>query len=334
MMYVGLDVHKKVCYGTVMDESGEVVRQGKFTNDYEALYDFMDGLEEAMVVMESGYCWQPLYEALEEAGHNVKLAHPKEVKALAKKKTDKIDSETLAHLLRTDLLPESYVPPREIRELRDRVRRRAFLVGMRTKVRNRVHAELVKRRIRLGLDPWTRKGRLLLKALDLEGVDQVLPILDVLDGQIAKMSRELKMMCRDNPKAELLTTIPGVGYYVALLLVAEIGDVSRFHDSESLCSYAGLVPVVWSSAGSTHHGGITREGSKWIRWALTQAVHVHIRYESNLTRFYRRLARKKPSQVAVMATARKMLKVIYWMLRNNESFHPGPSVVDPVHRVN
>lgn len=333
MMYVGLDVHKNVCYGTVMDESGEVVRQGKFTNDYEALYDFMDGLEEAMVVMESGYCWQPLYEALEEAGHNVKLAHPKEVKALAKKKTDKIDSETLAHLLRTDLLPESYVPPREIRELRDRVRRRAFLVGMRTKVRNRVRAELVKRRIRPGVDPWTRKGRLLLKALDLEGVDQVLPILDVLDGQIAKMSRELKMMCRESPKAELLTTIPGVGYYVALLLVAEIGDVSRFPDSESLCSYAGLVPVVWSSAGSTHHGGISREGSRWIRWALTQAVHVHIRYESNLTRFYRRLARKKPSQVAVMATARKMLKVIYWMLRNNEPYHPGPGVVDPVHRV-
>jgi len=158
VMYVGLDVHKKMCYGTVMDEGGRVVRQGKFGNDFEALYGFMDGLEGASVVMESGYCWQPLYEALEESGHNVKLAHPKEVKALAKKKTDKVDSETLAHLLRTGLLPESYVPPPEIRELRDRVRRRAFLVGMRTKVRNRIRAELVKRRIRLGISPWTRKG--------------------------------------------------------------------------------------------------------------------------------------------------------------------------------
>ena len=331
-MYVGLDVHKKVCYGTVMDENGEIVRQGKFSNDFEALYSFMDGLEGASVVMESGYCWQPLYEALEESGHIVKLAHPKEVKALAKKKTDKIDSETLAHLLRTDLLPESYVPPRDVRELRDRVRRRAFLVGMRTKVRNRIHAELVKRRIRLGVDPWTRKGRMLLKGLELESLEEVQPVLDVLDRQIALMSKDLRKMCRENPNAELLTTIPGVGYYVALLLVAEIGDVNRFPDSESLCSYAGLVPVVWSSGGSTHHGGLTREGSKWIRWALTQAVHVHIRYDTNLSRFYKRLAAKKPSQVAVMAAARKMLKVIYWMLRNNEPYHPGPSVVDPVHR--
>lgn len=75
----------------------------------------------------------------------------------------------------------------------------------------------------------------------------------------------------------------------------------------------------------SHHGGITREGSKWIRWALTQAVHVHLKYDTNLTRFYRRLAAKKPSQVAVMATARKMLKIVYWMLRNNEPYHPGPS---------
>ena len=330
MMYVGLDVHKKMCYGTVMDEKGNIIKQAKFSNDHAELALFMKGLKQTKVVMEAGYCWQPLYDALEEAGHDVRLAHSKEVKALAKKKTDKIDSETLAHLLRTDLLPESYVPPRDIRELRDRDRRRAFLVGMRTKIKNRIHAELVKRRIKLGVDQRTKKGRMMLESLGLEGVDQVLPILYALDRQIAVMSRDLRRMCGENPQAMLLTSIPGVGYYVALLLIAEIGDIGRFPDSESLCSYAGLVPVVWSSGGSTHHGGITREGSKWMRWALTQAVHVHLRYETNLSRFYRRLTRKKPKQVAVMATARKMLKVVYWMLRNNEPYHPGPSVVNPV----
>jgi len=332
LMYVGLDVHKKLCFGTVLDEKGSVVKQAKFGNDFEALGRFMKDLEEAVVVMEAGYCWQPLYESLEEMGHVVKLAHPKEVKALSKKKTDKVDSEILAHLLRTGLLPESYVPPREIRELRDRVRRRAFLVRMRTKVKNRIRAELAKRRIQLGGDPWTRKGRLLLQGLELEAVDQVLPVLDALDRQIMVMSRDLRRMCGENPQARLLTTIPGVGYYLALLIVSEIGDVGRFADSESLCSYAGLVPVVWRSGGTTHHGGITKEGSGWLRWALTQAVYAHLRHETNLTRFYRRLAAKKPSQVAVMATARKMLKVIYWMLRNGEPFHPGPGVVDPVRR--
>ncbi|MFH1447418.1 MAG: transposase [Candidatus Micrarchaeota archaeon] len=116
------------------------------------------------------------------------------------------------------------------------------------------------------------------------------------------------------------------------MLVSEIGDVRRFPDSEKLCSYAGLVPTVRRSGGSTHHGCITREGSKWFRWALTQAVHIHVRQETNLARFYHRLAKEKPKQVAVMATARKMLKTVYWMLRNNEPYHPGPGVVDPVRR--
>jgi transposase len=331
-MYVGLDVHKRVCYGTVMDEKGQIVKRGKFSNDPQGLEEFMEGIDEALVAVEAGYCWQPLYDRLEETGHDVMLAHPLKVKAIAqaKAKTDKIDSETLAHLLRADLLPESYVPPRDIRELRDRVRRRAFLVGMRTMVKNRLHSELAKRGIRLGVPLFTRNGRELLRGLGLEAVDQVLPVLDALDRQIALISGSLKRMCGEDPQASLLTTIPGVGYYIALLLVSEIGDVRRFPDSEKLCSYAGLVPTVKRSGGSTRHGGITKEGSKWLRWALTQAVHVHIRSETNLTRFYRRLAGTKPGQVAVMATARKMLKVIYWMLRNDEPFHPGPGVVDPV----
>jgi transposase len=332
MMYVGLDVHKKMCYGTVMDEKGNIVKQAKFSNDHAELALFMKGLKQTKVVMEAGYCWQPLYDALEEAGHDVRLAHPKEAKALTKKKTDKVDSETLAHLLRTDLLPECYVPPPEIRLIRDRVRRRAFLVRMCTKVKNRIRAELAKRRITLGEDPWTRKGRMLLGSLGLEGVDELLPVLKALDRQIAGMSRDLRRMCGENPEAWLLTSIPGVGYYTALLIVSEIGDVNRFPDSESLCSYAGLVPVVRSSGGSTHHGGLTKEGSSWLRWGLTQAVNAHLRHETNLSRFYRRLSRRKLRQVAVMATARKLLKVVYWMLRNKEPYHPGPGVVDPVRR--
>jgi len=120
----------------------------------------------------------------------------------------------------------------------------------------------------------------------------------------------------------LLNTIPGVGYFNALLLVAEIGDVNRFPDSEKLCSYAGLVLSVRRSGNKTVYGSITKEGSKWIRWALTQAVHVHVRYDSRLSKFYNRLAVKKGKQVAAVATARKMLKAVYWMLKRKEPFHP------------
>ena len=141
--------------------------------------------------------------------------------------------------------------------------------------------------MRLGAPPFTREGRALLQGLGIEAVDRFLLLLDALNGRIAQISASLKRMCGEDPRARLLTTISGVGYYIALLLVAEIGDVNRFPDSESLCSYAGLVPSVWQRSGSTWHGGISREGSGWMRWILTQAVHAHLRHETNLTWFYR-----------------------------------------------
>ena len=110
-----------------------------------------------------------------------------------------------------------------------------------------------------------------------------------------------------------------IGYYIALLLVSKIGDVRRFPDSEKLYSYAGLVLWVRKSGSTPHHGGLTREGSKWPQLALTHTVHIHLRSETNLIRFYRRLAKTKLKQVVVTVTARKMLKTVYWMLRNNDT---------------
>jgi len=328
LMYIGLDVHKKICYGTLADERGQILRRERFNNNPKGLKTFMRDVDEAEVAMEAGYCWQPLYDYLADNGFKVKLVHPLKVKAIAqaKIKTDKIDSETITHLLRTNLLPESYVPPKEIRELRDLVRRRSFLVGLRTRIRNRVHAELVKRGIELGVPPFSIEGRGLLTGLGLDAVNQILPVMDTVDVQIRCISRQLKRMSGRDERARLLMTIPGVGYYIALLLVSEIGDVRRFSSSERLCSYAGLVPSVRRSGDSDRRGGLTKTGSKWMRWALTQAVHVHVRYESDLSRFYRRLAREKGSQKAVMATARKMLKAVYWMLLDGEPFRESVSL--------
>ena len=329
-MYVGLDVHRRMCYGTVTDGEGRVLRRGRFSSDPEGLKGFMEDMDEAMIAMEAGYCCQPLYDCLLDAGHDVRLAHPLKVKAIAeaKVKTDKVDSETLAHLLRAGLLPESYVPPRDIRELRDRVRRRAFLVGMRTRLKNRIHSELAKRGMDLRAPPFTHEGLSLLRSLRLEAVDQLLPIIAALDVQISRISGGLRRMSGDDPKAQLLTNIPSVGYYIAVLLISEIGDVRRFPSSEKLCSYAGLVPSVRRSGDTTRHGGITREGSRWMRWALIQVVPVHVRQDTSLSRFYHRLAKRKTNQEAAVAAARKMLKAVYWMLRNGEPYHPEP--YDPV----
>ena len=130
---LGWDVHKSFCHGTMMNEEGKVVKRGKFSSDPRCLKEFMDRVKEATVVLEAGYCWEPVYEWLEGDGYSVKLAHPLKTKLIAeaKVKTDKIDSEFLAHLLRADLIPESWVPPKKVRALRSLVKRRAFLVTMR-----------------------------------------------------------------------------------------------------------------------------------------------------------------------------------------------------------
>jgi transposase len=308
----------------MMSEEGAIIKQERFSNDPRSLDAFLGGVDGARVVIEAGYCWQPLYDRLEERGHDVTLAHPLKTKAIAqaKVKTDKIDSRILAHLLRADLVPEAWVPPREIRALRELVKRRAFLVRLRTRVKNRIHAELAKRAIHAVTPLFTRKGREVLQGLGIDAVSQLLPVLAVLDQQIRAVSAVIDRTAVGNRDAMLLTTMPGVGFYIALLLVAEIGDVHRFPDAERLCAGMGLVPSVRQSGSRTIYGPITKEGSKWVRWALTQAVHTHVRYDTRLTTFYHRLATKKGTQVATVATARKLLKVIYWMLREQKPYRP------------
>ena len=117
-------------------------------------------------------------------------------------------------------------------------------------------------------------------------------------------------------------SIPGVGYYLALLIKAEIGDVNRFVSGDHLCSYAGIVPSTHSSGGVTRHGGITREGSRWLRWAVVEAAMTHIKYDTAITRAYHRIAEKRGKQVAIVAAARKLLLCCYSVLKTRRPYRP------------
>lgn len=136
-----------------------------------------------------------------------------------------------------------------------------------------------------------------------------------LDTEIKDLSKEILSIAKEDEMAKLLLmTIPGIEHYSALLIVLEIGDINRFHDSYHLYSYAGLVPSTHSSGGVTYHDSITKTGSKYLRWILLECVHVHIRTNkhSNMTRFYERLVkRKKSSSIAAVAAAAKLLKVAF-----------------------
>ena len=146
MLYAGLDFHRSFTYVTTMDEKGEILGQKKLPSNGE-IVDFLKEFEDSMeVAIESTPSWYWLYDCLEEEGFDVKLSHPLRTKAIAyaKVKTDKVDSATLAHLLRSDLLPLSYVPVRLSREL---LRYRASLVNIQTRVKNKIHMVLAKNNV-------------------------------------------------------------------------------------------------------------------------------------------------------------------------------------------
>ena len=138
---------------------------------------------------------------------------------------------------------------------------------------------------------------------------------------MGKLSRELRGLASGDEDVKLLMTIPGIGYYSALLVKSEIGTVDRFPDGEKLCSYAGLVPSVSISGKYRRHGSITKEGSRWLRWIMVECVHTHLKYDTSITRAYHAIAERKGAQIAKVAAARRLLMCCYSVLRNREPYH-------------
>jgi len=329
MLYIGLDVHKEFCQACVMNKSGKVISNERFLSNQDALDKFLDRFKgDAKFVLESTGIWEFIYEGIEAKGFEVLLANPSRVKAIseAKVKTDKVDAETLAHLLRADLIPRSHVPPRDIRNLRQLVRHRAYLVRQCTSIKNRIHAELLRRGIRRPDDlkkAFTFKHVEWMRSLGILTIESSLNCLEGIQAQIKEVESFLLMKYNSRKDAQLIATIPGIGFYGALLILAEIDDVRRFPDPEKLCAYAGLVPTVHQSASTMYHGGITKNGSPHLRWMLIEAVHAHTNYcpGSKLSKFHAKVALRRGKQRATVATARKLLHTIYWMLLNKEKFH-------------
>ena len=143
-----------------------------------------------------------------------------------------------------------------------------------------------------------------------------------MNNEIDTISKKILLLAQEDEMAKLLMTVPGIGYYSALLIVSEIGDINRFPDSYHLCSYAGLVPSTHSSGGSTYHGSITKTGSKYLRWIMLECVHAHIRNEkdSNIAQFYHRISKKKGNSKAAVAAASKLLKVVYWIMKERRMY--------------
>ena len=324
--WIGVDLHRRRSQIAIIDEHGELTLSRRIVNDPETFKELLGDPDGTHVALEATYGWEWLADLLEEVGYDVHLAHPLRTRAIAaaRVKTDAVDAPTLAHLLRTGLLPEAYIAPAELRDRRELLRHRAVLTRMRTAVTNRVHALLARQGIRPEhTDLFGKAGREFLAALELPAgsrrrLDSLMSLIGDFDREITATTREIDARAKADDRVPVLCQIRGVGRYTAMLIIAEVGDVKRFPTARHLCAWAGLTPTVRSSDGKARLGHISHQGSPALRWALTEAAQKIPTGGGPLRATFERIAKRRGRNVAKVAVARQILTLCYYGLRDGE----------------
>lgn len=322
-----MDVHDGYSMVAVMDPDGTVSEPERVSD--AQLEAFAREHAGAKVAIEATGVYRHIYNTIREYV-DVTLVNPKQTRMIAdaKVKTDKLDAKMLAKLLRADLVAESYIPPDEIRRRRNLVRDRKRLIDDRTRYKNRVRSVLKASGNAMSSSPFSDTGRERLESLELDPTDRrriesSLRMIDELTEEIDAYDREIQKIAREDEQAQLLMTIRGVGPISAVTVTAEIGDIERFPDHEKLVSYAGLNPTVSQSGDSESRGPISKEGPAILRWILVQCANNVVTHNNEyFTDYYNRLRKRKTEQVAKVATARKVLVSMYYMLTREEEFDP------------
>lgn len=278
----------------------------------------------------------------------VTLAHPQKVRAIAEsqKKTDVTDADMLAKLLKANLIPPAHYTPKEDRDIQELLRARGSFVGIKTQVKNKIHAILHKANIRddeAYTDLFGKEGRQMLDRLAHQepskdgtrlGVHaafvlaQYLSLLGNLEENVSDTSGDIKEVFGHDSQAQFLARLPGIGYYTATILSKEIGPITRFKTAKHLVGYAGLAPRVYQSGEHTRMGRI-RQGNKYIRWVLLEAVPKAIKKDTTLRTFYQKILERKGHNKAKVATARKMLAQIWYLTTYKKEF-VDPETGSPV----
>ena len=338
--YIGCDSHARYSVFVSMDEKGKVSAPVRVEHQSRDLRDYLAGLEQGTpVAVEASGGWYWFVDELERAGLDVRLVNPLEAKRRmgGKNKTDKLDAKGLAMLLRNGTLPEVWIPPAGLRDLRGLMRTRLSTRSYTTALRNRIHAALRRYGVMAGerpLDLFAKKNRLQLSVaigrLPEETRRATLhewEMLDLIEKHIGELEVRIRSRIGSLGWVRLLKSLPGVGEILGATIHLEIGDVSRFPSPQHLASYAGLTPRVISSGGKTWHGRTSPQSNHYLRWAFVEAadailMHRKCYADAHVIELYDRLSKHKCHGKAAVAVARHLAESSWWILTKREQYGP------------
>jgi transposase len=308
-----------------INDAGEVLETRRVVNDpLELALAIADAGDDPEVALEATYGWYWAADLLEAEGAHVHLVHPLGLHWDSRRvKNDVLDATELAKRLSRGDLPEAWIAPPELRELRELVRYRAKLVALRISAKAQVHAVMAKLGILPTLDDmFGPGGQRLLDEMPFSGayairIASLRDLLELYGRELAMVEQVVARRLRGNLGYQAVQAINGVGPVMAAIFVAEIGDVSRFHSAGHLCSWAGLTPTHRESDIKVTRGHITKQGSNLVRWAAIEAV---VRYHGGapIAPTYARVAASRGVMIARVAAARKLLCLVYYGLRDGE----------------
>ncbi len=320
---IGLDAHAKTCTYRVKDHNGNLVAGDTFPSTRQDLDHLLASFPGATIVLEASSVSRWIYTHLKANKVDVRLIHPVNIRRTLGRKSDELDAGFLADAFLLGVLRECYVPPPDIQVFRELARSRTFLVQERTKIMNRIHAKLRgKGTVKPSGNVFMKQNRAWLLEQEPE-FRHLVGLIDHLNLAVKESDQEIRNAVDTHVGIQCLMTVPGFGPLTSLVLYSEIGCVSRFPSAKHVCGYFGLVAGESQSGEVMHRGRITKRGSRLARFVLIQAAWMHVIHcpESSITKKHHALAKRIGKNKAAVATARRLAKVTYHLLRDKRGFH-------------
>ena len=337
MLHAGLDLSRRRPDVCLIGDDGRLVGRLAAPPDADGLRRLVERVGpqgRVRGVIESMTGARFVRDTLEELGWEVLVADAQKVKGLAPLacKTDRIDAQVLAVLSHRDLVPAIWLPDGRVRSQREQARFRLHLVKHRSMLKHRIHATL----ITFGhpcpvSDLFGVAGHELLDRLAIPEpwrgtVEASLSLIDDLDAEIDLVNRRLKLGGADHPYIPILLTAPGISRVLAFTISAEIGNIRRFASPKKLCGYTGLCPRVNQSGDKDRRGPVTKQGPRYLRWAMLEATMHALRHPAYADRYRhtkRRLGKQRGAKVAQVDIARRLTEAVWHMLSRNQPFAPA-----------